>query len=63
MLIFYIGIRGEIYFLYIYEIHIRETLNIQKPCSGQEIPELKLLKAGGIPVGENNLACPILMLS
>lgn len=42
--------------------YMRETLNIQEPCSGQEIPELKLLKAGGIPVGENNLACPILML-
>lgn len=42
--------------------YMRDTLNIQELCSGQEIPELKLLKAGGIPVGENNLACPILML-
>lgn len=42
---------------YRYDIYER-PLNIQKPCSGQEIPELKLFKAE-----ENHLLCPILMLS
>lgn len=43
---------------YRYDIYERNFLNIQKPYLGQEIPELKLFKAG-----ENHLFCPILMLS
>ncbi|XP_075605223.1 prolyl endopeptidase-like isoform X5 [Balearica regulorum gibbericeps] len=38
-------------------MHVHETdfLNIQKPRPAQEIAELKLLKSGGIPVGEYDL--------